>query len=55
MGGSLRHVGAARTDGVSITFVLLTILPPLLGVVVGYACGGRLAGFRTPLPAPATS
>jgi hypothetical protein len=32
---------------VSITFLLLTLLPPALGVVVGYLSGGRLAGFRT--------
>jgi hypothetical protein len=32
---------------VSITFLLLTLSPPVLGVVVGYLAGGRLSGFRT--------
>jgi hypothetical protein len=32
---------------VSITFLLLTLSPPVLGVVVGYLSGGRLAGFLT--------
>lgn len=31
----------------SIAFLLLTLFPPAAGVAVGYACGGRLAGFRT--------
>jgi uncharacterized protein DUF5317 len=47
MPGSHYGVCAARTVGVSITFLLLTLLPPVLGVVVGYLTGGRLAGFRT--------
>jgi hypothetical protein len=32
---------------VSITFLLLTLSPPVVGMVVGYLSGGRLAGFRT--------
>ena len=31
----------------SLTFLLLTIAPPVLGVLAGYLAGGRLAGFRT--------
>jgi hypothetical protein len=47
MDGSRDHVCAARTIGVSITFLLLTLSPPVLGVVAGYLSGGRLSGFRT--------
>lgn len=47
MCGSHGSVCAARTAGVSITFLLLTLAPPALGVVAGYLAGGRLAGFRT--------
>jgi hypothetical protein len=32
---------------VSLTFLLLTIAPPAIGVLAGYLSGGRLAGFRT--------
>jgi hypothetical protein len=32
---------------VSFSFFLLTVAPPVAGVVLGYLCGGRLAGFRT--------
>jgi hypothetical protein len=31
----------------SIYGVILLIAPPMLGVAVGYACGGRLAGLRS--------
>lgn len=31
----------------SFSFFLLTIAPPVAGVVLGYLSGGRLAGFRT--------
>jgi hypothetical protein len=32
---------------VSFSFFLLTAAPPVVGMVLGYLCGGRLAGFRT--------
>jgi hypothetical protein len=46
MPGCRRPDRAARNGGVSITFALLMLTPPALGVVGGYLSGGRLAGFR---------
>jgi hypothetical protein len=38
---------------VSFTFFLLTITPPVAGVMIGYLCGGRLAGLgAVPVRAP---
>lgn len=31
----------------SFSFFLLTVAPPVTGVLLGYLCGGRLSGFRT--------
>lgn len=31
----------------SIRFLLLTIAPPVAGVLLGYLLGGRLGGFRS--------
>jgi hypothetical protein len=32
---------------VSFSFFVLTAAPPVIGVLLGYLCGGRLSGFRT--------
>ncbi|GIF01665.1 DUF5317 family protein [Paractinoplanes rishiriensis] len=31
----------------SFSFFVLTAAPPVIGVLLGYLCGGRLSGFRT--------
>jgi hypothetical protein len=30
----------------SFSFLVLTVAPPVAGVLLGYLCGGRLSGFR---------
>ena len=31
----------------SFSFFVLTVAPPVFGVLLGYLCGGRLSGFST--------